>query len=168
MMQHEIGPTLKGIPDSGLEEYRRRFLARVANPALPHPIAQVAMDGSQKIPQRLLDTIQDRLRTGDDIQRLTLAVAAWLHYLRGEDETGGRYGIQDPMAARLAKLLARADVAARASAPSQAAHRRAMVLAAFKPVFGDLGRASEFVSALAALLETLRLHGVMRAVEAAT
>ncbi|MNR54191.1 hypothetical protein D3C85_1743350 [compost metagenome] len=72
------------------------------------------------------------------------------------------------MAARLAKLVARAEVAARASAPSQAAHRRAIVLSGFKPVFGDLGRASEFVSALAAHLQTLRLHGVMHAVEAAT
>lgn len=49
MMRLEIAPTLKGIPDGGLEEYRRRFLERVANPALPHPIPQVAMDGSQKI-----------------------------------------------------------------------------------------------------------------------
>ncbi|KAG0949125.1 hypothetical protein G6F31_013962 [Rhizopus arrhizus] len=155
MMRLEIAPTLKGIPDSGLEEYRRRFLARIANPALPHPTSQVAMDGSQKVPQRLLDTIRDRLRTGDDIQRLTLAVAAWLHYLRGEDESGGRYKIPEPMGPRLAKRGARADGAARAAAPSQAAHRRAMVLSGFKPVFGDLGGASEFVSLLAAHLETL-------------
>ncbi|CUI94992.1 mannitol dehydrogenase family protein [Achromobacter kerstersii] len=168
MMRLEIAPTLKGIPDSGLEEYRRRFLARIANAALRHPTPQVAMDGSQKLPQRLLDTIRDRLRTGDDIQRLTLAVAAWLHYLRGVDEQGGRYVIQDPLAARLAKLMSRADVAARASAPSAAAHRRAMVLASFKPVFGELGKSPEFVEALATHLETLREHGVMHAVEAAT
>ena len=168
MMRLEIAPTLKGIPDSGLEEYRRRFLARIANAALRHPTPQVAMDGSQKLPQRLLDTIRDRLRTGDDIQRLTLAVAAWLHYLRGVDEQGGRYVIQDPLAARLAKLVSRADVAARASAPSAAAHRRAMVLASFKPVFGELGKSPEFVEALATHLETLREHGVMHAVEAAT
>jgi len=168
MMRLEIAPTLKGIPDTGLEEYRRRFLARIANAALRHPTPQVAMDGSQKLPQRLLDTIRDRLRTGDDIQRLTLAVAAWLHYLRGVDEQGGRYVIQDPLAARLAKLVSRADVAARASAPSAAAHRRAMVLAGFKPVFGELGKSPEFVEALATHLETLREHGVMHAVEAAT
>lgn len=168
MMRLEIAPTLKGIPASGLEEYRHRFLARIANPALPHPSAQVAMDGSQKVPQRLLETIRDRLRTGDDFNRLALAVAAWLHYLRGEDEQGARYAIEDPMAARLAKLLSRAEVAARASAPSQAAHRRAMVLAGFKPVFGDLGKKPDFVTALATHLENLREHGVMAAVKAAT
>ncbi|MGE8588825.1 MAG: mannitol dehydrogenase family protein, partial [Alcaligenes sp.] len=111
---------------------------------------------------------RDRLRAGDDINRLTLAVAAWLHYLRGEDEQGARYAIEDPLAARLAKLLSRAEVAAQASAPSQAAQRRAMVLASFKPVFGDLGKKPEFVAALTTHLENLREHGVMVAVEAAT
>lgn len=168
MMRLEIAPTLKGIPNSGLEEYRRRFLARIANPALRHPTPQVAMDGSQKLPQRLLDTIRDRLRTGDDIGRLTLAVAAWLHYLNGADEQGGRYPVEDPLSARLAKLLARAEVAARASAPSQAAHRRAMVLAGFKPVFGELGKSPEFVAALETHLEALREQGVLHAVQAAT
>ncbi|MFD4837343.1 mannitol dehydrogenase family protein [Achromobacter sp. NPDC058515] len=168
MMRLEIAPTLRGIPDVGLEEYRQRFLARVSNPALPHPLRQVAMDGSQKMPQRILDTIRERLRSGDDIHRLCLAVAAWLHYLRGEDELGGRHAIEDPLAARLARLLSRAEVAARAAAPSQAAHRRAMVLSGFKPVFGGLGESPEFVASLATHLETLRQHGVIRAVEAAT
>lgn len=107
LMRHEIAPTLKGIPDAGLEGYRQRFLARVDNAALPHPTRQVAMDGSQKLPPRLLATIRDRLRGGDDIRRLALAVAAWLHYLRGEDEHGARYPIEDPLAAPLSRLLAR-------------------------------------------------------------
>ncbi|MGY6272797.1 mannitol dehydrogenase family protein [Achromobacter denitrificans] len=166
MMRLEIAPTLKGIPGAGLEEYRQRFLARVANPALRLRTQQVAMDGSQKLPQRLLDTIRDRLRSGDDINRLCLAVAAWLHYLRGEDELGGRYPIQDPMAAALAKLTMRADVAARAAAPSQAAQRRATVLSAFKPVFGELGEAAEFVSHLTTHLEALRRQGAAHAAQA--
>ncbi|CAB3924895.1 mannitol dehydrogenase family protein [Achromobacter deleyi] len=165
MMRCEIAPTLKGIPDVGLEGYRHRFLGRVVNPELPQLTRQVAMDGSQKLPQRLLATIRERLRGGDDIRRLALAVAAWLHYLRGVDETGARHPIQDPLATPLAKLLARADVAARAAAPSQAAHRRAMVLAGYRPVFGDLGKKPVFIAALAAQLETLREHGVLHALQ---
>ncbi|MFM9893029.1 mannitol dehydrogenase family protein [Achromobacter xylosoxidans] len=166
LMRHEIAPTLKGIPDAGLEGYRQRFLARVDNAALPHPTRQVAMDGSQKLPPRLLATIRDRLRGGDDIRRLALAVAAWLHYLRGEDEHGARYPIEDPLAAPLSRLLARADVAARAAAPKQAAYRRALVLAGYRPVFGDLGDKPVFVNALAAQLEILREHGALHALEA--
>lgn len=166
MMRLEIAPTLRGVSESGLDEYRQRFLARVANPALPHLTRQIAMDGSQKVPQRLLAAIRDRLRRGDDFSRLALAVAAWLHYLRGCDELGNAYSIQDPLAEVLAKLLARADVAATASAPSQAAQRRATVLAGFRPVFGELGRKPAFVEALALQLERLRALGVLGALEA--
>lgn len=168
LMRHEIAPTLKGIPQAGLEGYRQRFLARVDNAALPQPTRQVAQDGSHKLPPRLLATIRDRLRGGDDIRRLALVVAAWLEYLRGQDETGARYPIEDPLAASLAKLLARAEVAARAAAPRQAAHRRALVLAGYRPVFGDLGDKPVFVAALAAQLETLREHGVLHALQAVT
>ena len=118
LMRLEIAPTLRGIPESGLEEYRRRFMARVSNPALSQRLQQIAMDGSQKVPQRLLGAIRDRLRRGDDCARLVLAVAAWLHYLRGHDERGDAYVVQDPLADALARLLSRADVAA-AAAPSQ-------------------------------------------------
>ena len=119
LMRLEIAPTLRGIPESGLEEYRRRFMARVSNPALSQRLQQIAMDGSQKVPQRLLGAIRDRLRRGDDCARLVLAVAAWLHYLRGHDERGDAYVVQDPLADALARLLSRADVAAAAAAPSQ-------------------------------------------------
>jgi fructuronate reductase len=70
------------------------------------------------------------------------------------------------MAAALARLTARAEGAARAAAPSQAAQRRAMVRAGFKPVFGELGEAAEFVSHLAAHLEALRRHGAAHAAQA--
>ena len=156
LMRLEIAPTLRGIPESGLEEYRRRFMARVSNPALSQRLQQIAMDGSQKVPQRLLGAIRDRLRRGDDCARLVLAVAAWLHYLRGHDERGDAYVVQDPLADALARLLSRADVAAAAVAAAQ----RAVVLAGFKPVFGDLGRKQAFVQALAVQLERLRELGV--------
>jgi fructuronate reductase len=166
MMRLELAPTLRGVPGSGLDEYRQRFLARVSNPALPHLTRQVAMDGSQKVPQRLLAAIRDRKQRGDDFSRLAMSVAAWLHYLRGYDEQGNTYAIQDPLAGALAKLLARAEVAATASAPSQAAHRRATVMAGFRPVFGDLGSKPAFVEALALQLERLRTLGVLGALEA--
>jgi len=166
MMRLELAPTLRGVPGSGLDEYRQRFLARVSNPALPHLTRQVAMDGSQKVPQRLLAAIRDRKQRGDDFSRLAMSVAAWLHYLRGYDELGNTYAIQDPLASALAKLLARAEVAATASAPSQAAHRRATVMAGFRPVFGDLGSKPAFVEALALQLERLRTLGVLGALEA--
>ena len=62
------------------------------------------MDGSQKLPQRLLGTIRDRLREGAAIGRLALGVAAWMRYVTGVDEKGAPIDVRDPMAARLREL----------------------------------------------------------------
>ena len=131
-------------------------MARVSNPALSQRLQQIAMDGSQKVPQRLLGAIRDRLRRGDDCARLVLAVAAWLHYLRGHDERGDAYVVQDPLADALARLLSRPMWP---RPPPLAARSVAVVLAGFKPVFGDLGRKPAFVQALAVQLERLRELG---------
>jgi fructuronate reductase len=101
MMTHEIAPTLDVPPSFDVLAYRDALLARYANAALKHRTAQIAMDGSQKIPPRLLATIEARLKAGQSIERLTLAVAAWLVFLRGHADDGTRYDISDPMAARL-------------------------------------------------------------------
>jgi fructuronate reductase len=101
MMTHEIAPTLDVPPSFDVLAYRDALLARYANAALKHRTAQIAMDGSQKIPPRLLATIEARLNAGQSIERLALAVAAWLVFLRGRADDGTRYDISDPMAARL-------------------------------------------------------------------
>ena len=101
MMTHEIAPTLDVPPSFDVLAYRDALLARYANAALKHRTAQIAMDGSQKIPPRLLATIEARLNAGQSIERLALAVAAWLVFLRGHADDGTRYDISDPMAARL-------------------------------------------------------------------
>jgi fructuronate reductase len=101
MMTQEIAPTLDMPTSFDLLAYRDALLARYANPALKHRTAQIAMDGSQKIPPRLLTTIEARLNAGQTIERLALAVAAWFVFLRGHADDGTRYDISDPLAARL-------------------------------------------------------------------
>jgi fructuronate reductase len=101
MMTCEIAPTLRVPPSFDVLAYRDALLARYANAALKHRTAQIAMDGSQKIPPRLLATIEARLDAGESVERLALAVAAWLVFLRGHADDGTRYDISDPLAARL-------------------------------------------------------------------
>jgi fructuronate reductase len=105
MMTSEIAPTLDVPTSFDVLAYRDALLARYANPALKHRTAQIAMDGSQKIPPRLLATIEARLDAGESIERLALAVAAWLVFLRGHADDGTRYEISDPLAARLTASL---------------------------------------------------------------
>ncbi|KQR73730.1 mannitol dehydrogenase [Burkholderia sp. Leaf177] len=104
MMTHEIAPTLTVPATFDLMAYRDALLERYSNPALKHRCAQIAMDGSQKIPPRLLGTISARLKRGESIARLALGVAAWFVFLRGRADDGSTFPISDPMAARLTSL----------------------------------------------------------------
>lgn len=158
LMREEIAPTLPAMQGLDLDGYRTRLLQRFSNPALQHQTKQIAMDGSQKLPQRLLGTVRDRLRAGLPIDRLALAVAAWIHYLRGTDETGASHEIQDPLAAALAARLAQANTAG-------SVHDRIAFFTGFAPVFGELGGEPRFVSAVAHQVRLLEECGVIAALE---
>ena len=154
LMREEIAPTLPAMQDIDLDAYRVRLLQRFSNPALQHQTGQIAMDGSQKLPQRLLGTVRDRLAAGLPIDRLALAVAAWICYLRGVDETGAGHEIQDPLAAALAARRAQADAAG-------SVQHRIAVFTGFAPVFGELGGEPRFVRAVAHCAGLLEERGVM-------
>ncbi|MFF7059510.1 mannitol dehydrogenase family protein [Achromobacter spanius] len=161
LMQEEIVPTLPPLPGLDLARYQQRLLQRFENPALKHQTRQIAMDGSQKLPQRLLDTVRARLAADLPIGKLALAVAAWLHFLRGVDEAGLRYDIQDPMAAELAQRYAQAELAAERSGPGPAAMLAwTETLTGVVAVFGDLGADPRFVRAVSQAAHALRSQGV--------
>jgi fructuronate reductase len=105
LMTEEAMPTLD-MPDTDLGAYRDELLDRFRNPALKHRTWQIAMDGSQKLPQRLLGTIRDRLRTGQPISRLALGVAAWMRYVTGVDEAGNEIDVRDPHALKMHAIAA--------------------------------------------------------------
>jgi fructuronate reductase len=89
-----------------LEAYRDQLLARFANPALKHRTWQIAMDGTQKLPQRLLGTIRDRLKADQPITHLALGVAAWMRYVMGIDENGDTIDVKDPLSMRMLAIAA--------------------------------------------------------------
>lgn len=100
LMTEEVMPTLQ-MPGTDLGGYREALLARFHNPALQHRTWQIAMDGSQKLPQRLLGTVRDRMAAGAPFERLALGVAAWMRYVTGTDEAGAPIDVRDPLADRL-------------------------------------------------------------------
>ncbi len=112
LLQHlharEIAPTLRVPSGFDLGRYQRELRQRFANAALRHRTWQIAMDGSQKLPQRLLGTVADTLAMEGDIEVLALAVAAWMRYVGGIDEHGAAIDVRDPLAARLSALSAAA------------------------------------------------------------
>lgn len=88
LMLDEQAPTLSMPEGTDLEGYANLLIARFTNPSLKHRTWQIAMDGSQKLPQRLLDPVRLHLQQGDDYRRLTLGVAGWMRYVGGVDEQG--------------------------------------------------------------------------------
>jgi fructuronate reductase len=100
----EIIPTIAPPPGEDLAAYAAALLERYANPAIRHRTWQIAMDGSQKLPQRILGTIADNRAAGRPCPGLTLAVAAWMTYVGGVDERGRPIDVKDPLAARLRAL----------------------------------------------------------------
>jgi fructuronate reductase len=103
LMTKEVMSTLPANTGN-LRAYRDALLERFANPALKHRTWQIAMDGSQKLPQRLLGTIRDRLVQHAPITIATLGVAAWMRYVSGTDEQGRKIDVRDPLAKRLRQI----------------------------------------------------------------
>lgn len=153
LMRDEIEPTLPALPGLDVAAYRNNLLARYANPALAHRTHQIAMDGSQKLPQRLLGTLRDRLARGLPITRMALGLAAWMHYLRGVDEQGQSYRIDDPHADALTALYQTSIGHAVSTASVHA-------MLAYAPVFGDLAGNAALTAALLPLLQSLQSQGV--------
>ncbi len=103
LMTHEVMSTLPaGL--GNLDAYRDALIARFANPALFHRTWQIAMDGSQKLPQRLLGTIRNRLARNLSVTRSALGVAGWIRYVTGSDEQSREIDVRDPLAGRLRRI----------------------------------------------------------------
>ncbi|WP_417882956.1 mannitol dehydrogenase family protein [Vibrio rumoiensis] len=98
LMDKEISPSVnvKGID---LEAYKDQLIMRYQNTALQHRTWQIAMDGSQKLPQRFLQTIEYGFANDLNVSGLVLAVAAWMKYVSGVDEQAKAIDVRDPLKA---------------------------------------------------------------------
>jgi len=113
----EAQTTLNPPPGLDIPAYRDELMARFSNSALMHRTRQIAMDGSQKLPQRLLAGAAERLAAGQGIDAMALGVAAWMKWQSGVTESGEGFVVDDPLASKTAELLAgAADDQARVSA----------------------------------------------------
>lgn len=90
-------------PDKGLEPelYTSKLAARFSNTALKHRTAQIANDGSQKLPQRIIEAACERLSLHDSAEHLTFVVAAWIAALQARSKD---MAFSDPLDAQLAHI----------------------------------------------------------------
>lgn len=106
-MLEEAAPTLAMPEGTDLAAYADSLLARFANDSLRHRLHQIAMDGSQKLPQRWLQGSLAHREAGQAAPCTALGLAAWIRYTAGRDHAGVAYPVDDPLAPRFAELHAR-------------------------------------------------------------
>jgi fructuronate reductase len=151
----DAASTLKMPPGADVAAYKRALMKRYANPALRHRTWQICMDGSQKLPQRLLGSIRDRLAAGAPIGRLAMGVAGWMRYVTGTDEQGQPIDVRDPLASRLHTVADQAGLVAERLAPA---------LLDVREIFGDLADDRRFRTTVQAALARIIAKGAKQAV----
>ncbi|MGI3185986.1 mannitol dehydrogenase family protein [Nioella aestuarii] len=109
LWRDEILPTVSQPEGEDLPAYTAALMTRYRNPAIRHRTWQIAMDGSQKLPQRILGPVVENLAAGRDVSGLALVVAAWMRYVGGVDDAGQPIDVRDPLAGHLRAVSDGAD-----------------------------------------------------------
>jgi mannitol-1-phosphate/altronate dehydrogenase len=153
LMMQEQAPTLR-VTGVSLPQYAHNLLERFANPALKHRTWQIAMDGSQKLPQRMLESVRWHLQQGDEWPCLALGVAGWMRYVSGIDDAGNEIDIRDPLAGKIKTLV-----------ESSTLNERVPALLSLHEIFGsDLPADELFVERVTAAWNELCKKGARAAV----
>src|SRR5690606_26053369 len=155
-MAREAGETVSAPAGFDIEAYKQQLRERFANKALKHRTWQIAMDGSQKLPQRLLETLREQLGSEGHIDILCLGVAAWIRYVSGVDEKGQVIEVSDPLATEL-----RAACAANQGNPAD----MVKAIVRIEKVFGtDLIDEPRFIECTTKWLEQFYKNGVLNSI----
>lgn len=157
LMLNEQCPTLRMPEGVDLDAYAEALVSRFSNPSLRHRTAQIASDGSQKLPQRMLDSIRYHLQHGGDYRCLALGVAGWMRYVLGKDERGEPHEVVDPLYVTLQQI----------NQQHPEGRDRVTALLGLRAVFSDdLPAHKAFVETLQAAYAHLCQHGAEAAVAA--
>ncbi|WP_250034496.1 mannitol dehydrogenase family protein [Paractinoplanes maris] len=148
----DIAPSLE--PPDGVDTiaYGDEVLVRFENPAIAYRTTQVAGDGTQKLPPRVLHTIQDRRAAGEMPRWGALVVAAWMRFVQGVTDDGQPLPLDDPLADRI-----RARLAAAPATPEGVVEALLGLDTVFNPQLAD---DAEFRAVLVGWLTSLEKHGV--------
>ncbi|HEY0302039.1 MAG TPA: hypothetical protein VGC36_11920, partial [Rhizomicrobium sp.] len=150
LMREDVAATLRGARGLDIQDYIGVLLRRLRNPAVSHRLAQIAADGSLKLPYRLLEPIADLLRLGRPIARPCVPLAAWMRFVRAAAVAG--QPLNDPLAAELIAAGKACSGGAVTDVP------RFLALTAIFP--RDLATAPAFAAAVAAAYDDL--EGALR------
>ena len=150
-LMDDAAQTLELPAGADVGAYKSALIARFRNPALRHRTWQIAMDGSQKIPQRWLAAVRARLGAGKSIEAYALPLAGWMVYVAGRDEKGAAIDVRDPL---------RDELRRRADSAGRDAGALARALLGVEAVFGsDLPADPRFTAPVVSALKSLLQFG---------
>ncbi|MCG5431105.1 mannitol dehydrogenase family protein [Mycobacterium sp. MYCO198283] len=147
LMSEEIAPLLPTVTGWDVTEYCATTMTRLTNPRMSDELSRLAARGSTKMPSYLLPSLTEARSRRRPHRLLTLAVAAWLRYLRGYDAHGNPLDVQDPRAEQLCPLAERGQ-------------RNPKPLLALRDIFGDLTSDDDFAETVAAMLTDIDRFGM--------
>ncbi|HEY6456540.1 MAG TPA: mannitol dehydrogenase family protein [Steroidobacteraceae bacterium] len=154
LMIEDIQPTLAAQRGEQLADYTKSILQRFKNPVLQHRLAQIAWDGSQKLPIRIFGTLADAIRDRRPLTRLVLPIAAWMHFIR--NRAGNAEPIVDPLHEQLSACGRRSSGDSR--------HDLALFLEIPGVFPTSLARHAEFLGTLGAAYDLIAQCGTLAAV----
>ncbi|QYN42646.1 mannitol dehydrogenase family protein [Gilliamella sp. ESL0443] len=158
LMLNEQATTLR-VKNVDLSAYADSLLDRYRNTGLKHRTWQIAMDGTLKLPQRMLDSVRYHLANGTPFDCLALGIAAWMRYVSGVDDSGNVIEVCDPAAEKLKEFVLN-------SSDNQ---DRVNALLSLKHVFGeDLPQNPLFIAQVTKAYHSLRDIGAKETVKQIT
>lgn len=143
LMDRETGPTLPPIPGTDIDVYKDQVIRRFGNRAIKDTVDRVNADAPINY---LIEPIRDRLKAGERVDLLALAVAAWMRRATGIDESGKPIRVVHPLADQLREF-------AIAGGPDP------RPLLAIRKIFGELIDNEAFVATLGDWLTSLYRQG---------
>lgn len=107
LMQQETGPTIPKFEGFNLRQYQGQIVERFLNSDIAYATQQVAMDGSQKLQQRILAPMAELYVAEQQANTACLmaTLVCWLRYLEQKTEEGETYEVLDPYADVLSKIV---------------------------------------------------------------
>lgn len=149
--------TLDPLANIDFAQYVAQLAARFENPAIAHETYQIAMDGSQKMPQRIFAPALAALERVQSIRPFAFATAAWMRYVLGRKDDGSTYDLRDPISNEITRAVSgKTDAAGIYAALSD--------LPALLPLV--LRDAEEFRTETTNVLQMMLSNGVEAAIEA--
>lgn len=150
LMLDEQAVTLSMPESTNLEAYAKLLISRFSNANIKHETYQIATDGSQKLPQRLCESLRFNLESNTPTPQIILGIAAWMVYVGEQDEKGEAIIVNDPMITQIREAYSSAETA----------EETVLVLLGLSNIFGqDLIQNKTLVNALIDAVSQLKTIG---------